>query len=70
MTTTTELPSMQNMQRMRTVTLRLPVDLLEALNKATAAAGRPSASDMMRVILRHYLITNPTLLPKTDFPTR
>lgn len=41
---------------MQPVTLRLPADLIDALNQATLDYGRPSASDMARFILRRYLI--------------
>lgn len=37
------------------ITVRLPDDLIEALNRATQYDGRPSASDMVRYILREYL---------------
>lgn len=40
------------------ITVRLPDDLIEAINQATVADGRPSASDLVRVILHNYLKTH------------
>lgn len=42
---------------MRSVNVLMPEDLITALNEATLASGRTSCSDMVRVILRDYLIT-------------
>lgn len=39
----------------RPVTIRLPSDLIRALNKATIDDGRLSASEMVRTILYRYL---------------
>lgn len=39
----------------RPVTIRLPKDLISALNRATIDAGRLSASEMVRTILYQYL---------------
>lgn len=47
---------------MRSVTVLMPEDLIQALNKATINTGRTSCSDMIRVILRDYLIEHPAKL--------
>ena len=44
---------------MKRISLQLPLDLVEALNKATVKMGRPSVSDTARVILRRVLIERP-----------
>lgn len=49
---------------MRVVTCAMPDDLIEALNEATVRMGRRSCSDMIRVILRKYLIEMPEALAK------
>lgn len=53
---------------MRPITIRLPQDMIDAIDQATEDEGHPSASDLVRVILRHYLRHNhfyPTMSTRT-----
>lgn len=55
-------PQTTSSNEMRPITIRLPPDIIEAINDATIDDGRPSASDMVRTILYRYLKANGYLL--------